>query len=298
MKLELGGGTKPRGDGWINIDLVESADIKHDLNSVPWPIQNDSVLKVYSSHCLEHLNDPMKILHELCRICVINADIEIRVPHPVSDLAMVWDHKHTFSPIAAINADQHFPEEYWKDKKRLKIDRIEYHPSILLEEAKKDLPFLTGLSDEVIMKWIPRTCHECRFFYTVKMNPRDYHKQQTANALNKVKLSTKDQLQLQTTKALEKVPKVTGTKLKLFSCIYRSQEVIGHLNCGCSEPPTIHRCSHPDLGGTCVRLKEEGNRKQLVEEGNHKMCQLCSLRVSEPNTAGSIEEWRIANVRK
>ena len=93
--------------------------------------------------------------------------MEIRVPHPTSDLAMVWDHRHVFSPIAAINADEHYPHEHWTGPKRLKLERIEYHSSILLEEAKRELPFLEGLSDEVIMKWIPRTCHECRFSYSV-----------------------------------------------------------------------------------------------------------------------------------
>lgn len=167
MKLELGGGTKPRGDGWLNVDLVDSADIRHDLTVRPWPVADDSVDAVYSSHCLEHLTEPMAILHEVCRVCRIGALVEIRTPHPTSDLAMVWDHKHVFSPIAAINADQYFAAEHWTGRKRLRLERIEYHSSILLEEAKRELPFLRGLSDDVIMRWIPRTCHECRFFYTV-----------------------------------------------------------------------------------------------------------------------------------
>ena len=35
MKLELGGGTKARGDGWVNVDLAESSDVVHDLTVRP-----------------------------------------------------------------------------------------------------------------------------------------------------------------------------------------------------------------------------------------------------------------------
>lgn len=170
MKLELGGGTKPRGNGFVNMDKLAVADIVHELSAIPWPIGDDEVEEVYSSHCLEHVPDPMQVLFEIARVGKIGCPVEIRVPHPISDLAMVWDHRQVFSPIAAINADVHFPKEYWKETKRLKLLNIKYEPSFLLTEARRELPFLRRLSDEVVMKWIPRTCHECVFFYTVTVN--------------------------------------------------------------------------------------------------------------------------------
>ena len=170
MKLELGGGVKPRGEGFANLDKLSVADIQHDITHHPWPIEDGIVTEIYSSHCIEHVPDPMRMLQEIARVGVLGCPVEIRCPHPISDLAMVWDHRHTFSPIAAINAEHHFPQDHWVHEKRLQLQRIEYHPSILLEEAKRDLPFLRGLSNEAIMKWIPRTCHECRFFYVVVGN--------------------------------------------------------------------------------------------------------------------------------
>lgn len=170
IKLELGGGgkNKARGDGWVNMDKLPCADLQHDLTIYPWPLEDDSCEAVYSSHCLEHLPDPMRVLHEICRVCVVGAPVEIRVPAPGSDLAMVWDHRHVFSPIAAINADVHFAHEHWTGPKRLKLERIAYEPSILLEEFRRDLAGWKNLSDEVVMKYWPRTCHECRFFYVVQ----------------------------------------------------------------------------------------------------------------------------------
>ena len=170
MKIELGGGGRPRGDGFLNVDLVPGADIKHDLDVRPYPFDDDTITEVYSSHCLEHLDDPHSVLVELCRICVPGALVEIRVPHPSSDLAMVWTHKHVFSPVCAINMDEHFPDDFWPktNPKRMKLLRLGYGPTFLLAEARRELPFLAGLSDETVMKYVPRTCHEVMFYYQVQ----------------------------------------------------------------------------------------------------------------------------------
>lgn len=184
MKLELGGsgwnGRHSRGDGWVNIDLHEAADVRHNLESLPWPFADDSIEAVYSSHCLEHLANPHSICREIARVCKAGAPIEIRVPHPNSQLAMTWDHKHVFSPTHAVNVDRYFPAEFWPDRKRLRLDKIEYHPTFMLNEARAELPFLGGLSDETVMRWIPGTCHECRFFYTVVENE---HANRCANSV-------------------------------------------------------------------------------------------------------------------
>lgn len=170
MNLEMGGGVKPRGDGWTNMDMVAGADIVHDLDQMPWPLADDSVEQFYSSHCLEHLKDPLAVLNEVVRIGKLGCPVEIRVPHPNSDLAMVAGHLHVFSPIAALNMENHFPGEFWHRPKRLKLVNIEYGPSIFLEQAKKELPFLRGVDDRIIMRWIQGTCHEVRFYYQVVEN--------------------------------------------------------------------------------------------------------------------------------
>lgn len=170
MKLEIGGGKFARGDGWVSIDIDPAADVRHDLNVTPWPFEDNSVDEVCSSHCLEHIDCPFSFLNQIVRICKIGAPVEIRVPHPSSHLAMTAGHKHVFSPMQAINVDRHFPEMFWKEAKRLKLQRIDYGPTEMLAEARADLPFLANISDEAVMKWIPGTCHECRFHYLVTVN--------------------------------------------------------------------------------------------------------------------------------
>jgi hypothetical protein len=174
MKLELGGsghdGKYARGDGWINMDQHESADIRHNLEVMPWPIKDGTVAEVYSCHCLEHLDDPHRVCREIARVCIVGAPVEIRVPHPLNQLAMTYGHKHVFSPTHAVNVEQYFPADFWPDSKRLRFDRVTYHPTFMLDEARRELPFIDGLSDETVMRWIPGTCHECRFFFTVAEN--------------------------------------------------------------------------------------------------------------------------------
>jgi len=167
MKIELGGGVKPRGEGFVNYDVLPCADVVCDL-SEGIPLDDDSVDEVYSSHCLEHIPDPMAVLREICRVCKVGGTTEIRVPHANSQLAMVWDHKHVFSEVAVMNFDEHFPHEFWTGPKRLKLVRTEYGcQEPLFSEACKLFP---RLSHEQVLRFIPGTCHECHFHFVTQAN--------------------------------------------------------------------------------------------------------------------------------
>jgi len=170
MKVELGGGSFARGDGWINVDQCDNADVKHDLNIAPWPFDDESVDEIYSSHCIEHVDDPAVFLNECARIGKIGCKIEIRCPAPTAHLAYVAGHKHVFSLQNARNIDIHFPHLFWKGKRRPLLKAFHLNPSEMLDWAKRDLPFLKGLSDQQIMFWIPGTAHENVFEYEVVEN--------------------------------------------------------------------------------------------------------------------------------
>lgn len=170
LKVELGGGTRARGDGFANIDIDPAADLMWDLNEAPYPFPDDSVNEIYSSHCLEHLDCPHKTLQEIARICCVGSRVEIRVPHPASHMAMCAGHKHVFSPLMVENIDTHFPELHWTGPKRLKLRSQHYNPTTWLDDAKRELSFLSGLADQTIMKWIPNTAHETVFVFEVIKN--------------------------------------------------------------------------------------------------------------------------------
>lgn len=88
LKLNLGCGTR-RKEGYVNVDKYGVPDVRHDLETFPWPWKDGSVREVVLTHVLEHLGERtevfLKIMQELYRICEANAEIHLVVPHPRHD---------------------------------------------------------------------------------------------------------------------------------------------------------------------------------------------------------------------
>ena len=91
LNLNLGCGTK-RLEGYINVDKFGEPDLCFDLETFPYPWQDNSVAKIKLHHVLEHLGQEtktyLKIIQELYRICQPEAKIDITVPHHCSDRYM------------------------------------------------------------------------------------------------------------------------------------------------------------------------------------------------------------------
>ncbi len=81
-KLNLGCGEFKK-QGYLNVDnfSVSEPDLRHDLNSFPYPFADDSFSLIEADHLLEHLNDPFMVMKELHRICKDGAMVKLRVPH-------------------------------------------------------------------------------------------------------------------------------------------------------------------------------------------------------------------------
>jgi len=88
IRLNLGCGEKHL-QGYINVDKYGNPDIKHDLETFPWPWEDNSVNEILLNHVLEHLGETtdiyFKIIKEIYRICRAGAEIHINVPHPRHD---------------------------------------------------------------------------------------------------------------------------------------------------------------------------------------------------------------------
>ncbi|HSA07153.1 MAG TPA: hypothetical protein P5556_08215 [Candidatus Gastranaerophilales bacterium] len=57
-KINIGAGMWKK-EGWLTLDCYIKADIQIDLrNFTPFPVVNDVFEKVFSSHCIEHIEDP------------------------------------------------------------------------------------------------------------------------------------------------------------------------------------------------------------------------------------------------
>lgn len=163
LKIEIGGGIYPKGEGYLNVDKLDVADVQVDFDAPEFrlPFDDDSVQAIYSSHCLEHIRDLRRLMRELVRVARIGCVFEIRVPHWGSSMAMCFDHKHT---IAEPQIDHwcNTAVEFWFGGMTKKPRHMitDYKPSGHFEEAKALHP---GWTDEQVFRFVPDTCHEIQY---------------------------------------------------------------------------------------------------------------------------------------
>jgi ubiquinone/menaquinone biosynthesis C-methylase UbiE len=99
MKLNLGCGNK-NIEGFTGVDFVKTpaASLIHDLNIFPYPFPDNSVEEILMDNVLEHLDNTIKVMEEIYRICKKEAIIVIKVPYFKSNSAYTDPtHKHFFT---------------------------------------------------------------------------------------------------------------------------------------------------------------------------------------------------------
>lgn len=81
-KLNLGAG-EDRKEGYINVDWspLTKPDVVHDLNTFPYPFENEAFEKIEAFHVLEHLDKPFNVMKELHRILKPGGVLHVKVPH-------------------------------------------------------------------------------------------------------------------------------------------------------------------------------------------------------------------------
>lgn len=81
MNLNLGAGGRIL-PGWVNVDRVAGPgiDLVHDLDQLPWPIEDGSVLDIQARDVFEHVNDPIGFMTECYRVLVPGGQLWIRTP--------------------------------------------------------------------------------------------------------------------------------------------------------------------------------------------------------------------------
>lgn len=97
----LGSGQNiPAHPDLVRVDILpgEGVDLVHDLNVLPWPIQDGAAMEVNASHIMEHLDNPCKFMDELWRITYPGGMVYIEVPD-AANLDLAWSdptHKRPF----------------------------------------------------------------------------------------------------------------------------------------------------------------------------------------------------------
>ena len=100
--LDIGcGSAKTPGAVGLDVSPDTDADIVHDLDAFPYPIEDESFDQILLQDVIEHVRDPIKVFEELHRISRPGAQIQLRTPHFSSVLAYGDPtHRHYFSALA------------------------------------------------------------------------------------------------------------------------------------------------------------------------------------------------------
>ncbi len=136
--LDVGCGTA-KIKGAIGIDRVAlpEVDIVHDLNSFPWPFENESFGEIYMNDIIEHLDDTIKVMEEIHRLLIIGGKVHIRVVY--------WNHRYAFSDPTHVKFFSEACFDFFVGKRRgyytkarFKLENLEY---IYDNKAKKIFRF-------------------------------------------------------------------------------------------------------------------------------------------------------------
>jgi SAM-dependent methyltransferase len=100
--LDIGcGSAKYPGAIGLDISADTDADVVHDLDAFPYPIEDGAFDQILMQDVIEHVAQPIRVLEELHRISRPGARIQLRTPHYSSVLAYGDPtHRHYFSTIA------------------------------------------------------------------------------------------------------------------------------------------------------------------------------------------------------
>ncbi|MHA1567947.1 MAG: class I SAM-dependent methyltransferase [Alphaproteobacteria bacterium] len=100
--LDLGcGENKAPGAFGVDAHAFAGVDLVHDLNALPWPLDDGAFDRVRALHIIEHVDDPVAFMREVHRVAAPGALIEIATPH-FSNRSAYADpsHQRTFSARA------------------------------------------------------------------------------------------------------------------------------------------------------------------------------------------------------
>ena len=100
--LDIGcGSAKFPGAVGLDISADTDADVVHDLDAFPYPIEDASFDQILMQDVIEHVAQPIRVFEELHRIARPGARIQLRTPHFSSVLAYGDPtHRHYFSTVA------------------------------------------------------------------------------------------------------------------------------------------------------------------------------------------------------
>lgn len=151
MKLNLGCGRNIL-DGYVNLDIVDyGGNTIYDLNSFPYPFEENTFDEILASHVLEHLNNFHDAVTELYRVSKPNAIIKVYAPFFLNTKYFGDpDHKIPFS-IRTFDNYEYISERKLKFYEKWKLNhRTNYEGKAQFQIISKNFNF----SNFPILKWL------------------------------------------------------------------------------------------------------------------------------------------------
>ncbi|HEX7600108.1 MAG TPA: methyltransferase domain-containing protein [Polyangiaceae bacterium] len=159
LRIDIGCGTAKK-EGTIGIDMVPGPGVDHvvDVVNAPLPFPDRSVSYVYSSHFLEHVQNPAVIFAEISRVAADGAMLEFWTPYAWENSAFVIDHK------SFLNEDHYFHMcvwyvDFWETvlKARWLLREITYvlRPEVAVDLRRRNVSIEHALSyyKGVVKEW-------------------------------------------------------------------------------------------------------------------------------------------------
>jgi SAM-dependent methyltransferase len=132
--LNLGSGRR-YDPAAVNLDVTSATDpdVVHDLNQFPWPFPDNRFDHVEMRDVLEHLDDTVRVLEEIHRVCRPGATVLIIVPHFSSNGAFADPtHKRFFAAGTFQYFTAHHPNNFYTPVRfHIAESRIVFRPTLL-----------------------------------------------------------------------------------------------------------------------------------------------------------------------
>jgi len=112
--IDLGCGPFKR-PGALGLDIEAGPGIDHvlDFEKERLPFDDGTVGYVFSSHCLEHLRQPMPVMRELTRVAADGAGLELWLPYGWHNEGQLVDHYVMWNEEQFRHMSELFPEIWW-----------------------------------------------------------------------------------------------------------------------------------------------------------------------------------------
>lgn len=139
--LDLGCGNRKR-PGAIGVDFNKrtAADIIHNLNSFPYPFKDASFEEIYLDNTLEHLDNVIRVMEEVYRICTPGGLVKVIVPYFRSLWAFIDPtHQHFFTvdSFSYFDPDHIICVRYDYTLARFKLEKIVFNETLSNRWTKK-----------------------------------------------------------------------------------------------------------------------------------------------------------------